>query len=366
MTTGSIPALRLAAQHISRPTKLTAAKLVEQLVAVQSQDFAGAKWALGLRLTGVDDAEVVRAYDAGEILRTHVLRPTWHFVAPADIRALLRLTGPRILKQNQSIGRRLGLTNRHFAKCTDLIARALSGGNFLTRDALRSVLEEAGVATMADHRMAYYVMHAELNGVICSGPRLGKQFSYALLDERVPSRLDAGLDNEALLVQLAERFLQSRGPSTERDFAWWAGRTLSDARRAFDTLRPGLRRISHDGTDFWLASDPVRVANRKPAALLLSIYDEYISSYRSREVIVTPADGARLIGQGNALAWLLVLNGQVAGTWRRVVERGGIRVELESFRRLTAPERQAVDAMVARYAKFLNTAVTLHISGSKS
>ena len=358
-----IPALRLAAQHISRPIKATVAELVERLVAVQSQDFTGAKWALGLRLKGVTDAQVVQAFDAGEILRTHVLRPTWHFVAPADIRALLRLTGPRVIRQNGSMARKMGLTDAQLGRSNDLIGRALSGHKHLTRDALRDVLEHAGITTAGEQRMTYFMMHAELCGIVCSGPRIGKQFSYALLDERAPSRLDPGLDNDAFLVSLAGRYLAGRGPATDRDFAWWAGLTLRDARRAFEALRPGLHLLHAGDTEYAVAGHQIPGRGPNGAAALLSIYDEYLSSYRSRGMIVAPEDGARLVGKGNALAWVLVLDGRIAGTWRRVVERAGIRVELEPFRRLTPAERQAVGAAVSRYAKYLNTVVNLQLSG---
>jgi hypothetical protein len=364
--TNPVAARRLAAQHLARPAKLSVSQLVERMVAVQAQDFTGAKWALGLRLIGVDDAEVLRAYDAGEILRTHVLRPTWHFVAPADIRALLRLTAPRVMRQNQSMGRKLGLTEALLARSNDAIVAALEGGTHLTRDGVRAALHRVRIDTEGPQRMTYLMMHAELSGLICSGPRLGNQFSYALLDERVPSHLDPQLDNEAFLLVLGERYLRSRGPSTDRDFAWWAGLTLRDARKAFDALRSQVRRIRHDEIDYWELDEPRPRLARSPAAMLLSIYDEYISSYRSRGVIVSPDDGARLIGKGNALAWVLVLDGRIAGTWRRVVERGGIRVELEPFRVLSNTERAAVEMSVTRYASFLNSEVVLDIPGGKA
>lgn len=179
-----IPHLRLARQFIGRPAKGSVAAMVKRLVAVQAQDFAGAKWALGLRLQGVDDLQVERAFDAGEILRTHLLRPTWHFVSPADIRWLLMLTGPRVQARNASMCRKLGLDTRALDRSVAAIARALEKDRHLTRDALREVLKRARISTEGPQRMSYVMMHAELEGVICSGPRDGKQFTYALLERR--------------------------------------------------------------------------------------------------------------------------------------------------------------------------------------
>jgi hypothetical protein len=357
----TIPALRLAAQHISRPIKATAAELVEHMVAVQSQDFTGAKCALGLRLKGVTDAQVVQAFNAGEILRTHVLRPTWHFVVPADIRALLRLTGPRIMRQNEAMGRKMGFTSALLARTNDAIGGALSGQRFLSRDQLRATLDAAGIATEGDQRMTYYMMHAELSGIVCSGPRLGNQFSYALLDERAPAHLDPRLDNDTFLVLLAERYLRGRGPATEHDFAWWAGLTVSDARRGLAALGGSLRKQTQDEEEFWVLEKERTTRTSVPSAVLLSIYDEYISSYRSRGVIVSPADATRLVGKGNALGWVLLLDGRITGTWRRVVTHGGIVVELQPFRRLTKAERLAIEGETERYSRFLARPVELHV-----
>ena len=327
---------RLARQHITRPVKDTVAGLVQRLVAVQAQDFAGAKWGLGLRLAGVRDAEVERAFNAGEILRTHLLRPTWHFVTPADIRALLVLTGPRVLAQNAPICRKLALDATTLRRTTDAIARALEGGRHLTRQALRQVIEQAGVSAGTIQRLAYIVMHAELTGVICSGPLDGRQFTYALLDERAAAQ--PAPDRGVVLRDVAARYQATRAPVTARDFAKWSGLTITEATRAFDAL-PTPR--------------PVRVPAAPPRVHLLSIYDEYISSYRDRRAIVSPGHGRRLISQGAALAWILVLDGRIVGTFRRITGVSTIRLQVTPFVRLSRSDREAIALAVGRYAAFM-------------
>ncbi len=193
MNDNDVAHARLANQRLTATTFTTAAEVVGWLVAVQAQEYAGAKAALGLRARGLDDAAVERAFNAGEILRTHVLRPTWHFVTPADIRWLLQLTAPRVHQTNGSMYRRLELDAETLRRCSDVISGALQGGQALTRDQLRDALAAAGIATSGGpdrdgQRLAYIVMWAELEGLIASGPRLGKQFSYMLLERARPGR----------------------------------------------------------------------------------------------------------------------------------------------------------------------------------
>ncbi len=177
---------RLRNQRLSQPACSTPAEAVTWLVASQSQDFAGAKWAVGMRCREAVDADVERAFDDGSILRTHMLRPTWHFVAPADIRWLLALTAPRVHAANGTQYRSLGLEPALLGRCHTVLENALRGGRHLTRDELRGALQQAGIATDGVQRSTYIMMHAELEGIICSGPRRGRQFTYALLEERVP------------------------------------------------------------------------------------------------------------------------------------------------------------------------------------
>ena len=190
--------------------------------------------------------DVEQAFNDGQILRTHVLRPTWHFVAPEDIRWLLALSAPRIHAANAYYYRQAGLDAKTFAKSCAMIHRALEGGKTLTRAELAVHLKRAKVP--ADGlKLAYLMMHAELEGVICSGPRRGKQFTYALLDERVPATKPKTRDEA--LAELARRYFASHGPATVRDFAWWSGLTVKDAQQAIDSVRPRLESSTIGGVD---------------------------------------------------------------------------------------------------------------------
>lgn len=219
---------RLFNQQLTQPTFNNPADLVQWLGAVQAQDYAAAKWAVGQRLTGATDALIEQAVAAGAIIRTHILRPTWHFVAPADIRWLLALTAPRVNSLNAHYYRKLELDEAIFRQTNTVLEKALQGGKQLTRPELVAVLRQAGIEAEDLLRFGLIIMRAELDGVICSGARQGNQMTYALLEERVPPAPTLG--REEALAEFARRYFTGHGPATLPDFVWWSGLTTTDAR----------------------------------------------------------------------------------------------------------------------------------------
>jgi hypothetical protein len=193
---------RLFNQKLLRSDFRSPAEVVRWLGAVQAQDYPAAKWGLALRAPGVSDADVERAFEEGDILRTHVLRPTWHFVAPSDIRWMLSLTGPRVHAAQAYYYRILGLDPKTRRRSRAAVERALRGGAALTRAELALVLKRHRIA-VDGLRLAHLMADAELEGVVVSGPRKGKQFTYALLEERAPGAPD--LPREEALAELTLR-----------------------------------------------------------------------------------------------------------------------------------------------------------------
>jgi hypothetical protein len=331
--------------------------VVDWLVAVQAQDFAGAKWSLGLRMQAATDPDVERAFADGSILRTHLMRPTWHFVTPADIRWMLALTAPRVHAANAGMYRRLELDRTTFRRSNDALAGALRGGVQLTRDELRAVLEQAGIQTREPLRMVYLMMCAELDGVICSGPRRGKQFTYALLDERAPGA--RSLQREEALAELVRRYFVSRGPATVQDFARWSGLTTADARRGLEAVQPQLGHEILGGQSYWFSPSMPPAREASPSAHLLSIYDEYLSGYKDRSAIVDAGHGAMLIALGNALTSVIIVDGRIVGTWKRRLNKTAVTVETSIFVPLEGAEKQALVAAARQYGAFLDRQVEL-------
>ncbi len=357
MTSLDITHQRLLNQHIGIAPFEKPSDVVKWLVAVQSQDYAGAKWALSLRLQDAHDTDIDHAFNEGAILRTHMLRPTWHFVTPADIRWLLALTAPRVHATNASMYRRLELDSVTVKRCHKALTKALHGNRQLTRDELRAALQTAGIAAENGQRLAYIVMHAELEGLICSGARRGKQFTYALLEERVPPART--LKRAEALSELAQRYFVSRGPATVQDFAKWSGLTVTDARLGFEAVKDQLHHVAQNGEDYWLPPLITSTPAVSPTAYLLSVYDEYVSSYKDRSAINDAEVGLKLFTMGGALSYIVVVDGQIVGTWRRTLDKDTVSIQLDYLSRVTKAQRQAVAAAAERYGAFLGKSVII-------
>src|SRR5262245_48950376 len=243
---------RLHNQLLSHTKFTQPSQVVAWLGAVQSQDYAGAKWAVAQRTKGLIDSDIEQAFAEGEILRTHVMRPTWHFVTPADIRWLLELTAPRVNAVNAYMYWQLELDDALLRRSNAVIAKTLQGGRMCTRAELGVALAEAGIVAEG-MRLGYIVHRAELDAVVCSGPRRGKQFTYALLDERAPHA--RRLQRDEALAELTRRYYNGHGPATTRDFVWWSGLTMADATAGLDMVASDLTHEVIDGQTyyFWAA-----------------------------------------------------------------------------------------------------------------
>jgi hypothetical protein len=343
---------RLHNQRVTRPGRSGPAKIVAWLGAVQAQEYGPAKWGLALRSPkGTTDAAIERAIDRGRILRTHVLRPTWHFVTPADIRWMLELTAPQVQRRMSTYDRQLGLDAGLMTRGVGVIERALGDHGYLTRRELGTELARAGLpaGTIA---LAHIAMHAELEGVICSGPRRGKQSTYALLADRAPTA--RRFQRDEALAELARRYFRSHGPATIRDFVWWSGLKTADARRGLEMIR--ARHREGDGLKYWsVGRESGSVPRGGPIIHLLPIYDEYLVAYRDHRAVPRPAYAI-----GNFLH-ALVVGGQVAGTWRTIPDDSGLVVDVRTLRRLTPAERRALAQAMTRYRRFLGVPVSLSV-----
>ncbi len=344
---------RLHNQRLARTTFTQPVDAVAWLGAVQAQDYAGAKWAVGQRVRGATDMTVERAFADGAILRTHVLRPTWHFIAPADIRWMLALTAPRIIAASAYYYRQHGLDAEIFRRSQTAITAALRGGKSLTRAELDGVLRQAGI-TAQDIGLAYIVMRAELDGVICSGPRRGKQFTYALLDERVPPA--TLLSREEALAELARRYFASRGPATVYDYAWWSGLSVTDAKAGLAMIAPQLTREIVGGAEYWFApSDPPAMPRN---IFLLPNYDEYAVAYKDRDTFFDVAHVKQLGARENAVfSHVILAGGRIAGTWKRTLKRDAVVVEAQFFAQPTGGQHRAFVTAAKRYGAFLGLPV---------
>jgi hypothetical protein len=253
-------------------------------------------------------------------------------------------------------GRFHELTPAVFGRSNAAHTKVLAGGKYLTRAELGKALERAGVKRASGQRLAHLVMRAELDAVVCSGPRRGKELTYALLEERVPPV--PALDRDAALLELTRRYFTTRGPATARDLAWWSGLAMSDVKRALQIAGRELAQATLDGKELWFVDR--KEPKARPSAHLLPNYDEYFIGYKDRSAISQRLGKADLVAGGNALIGNVVfVDGQLVGGWKRTFDKNTVVVELNLLARLTAAERGRVVAEAHKLGEFLGSAVEL-------
>ncbi|MDX6677358.1 MAG: hypothetical protein QOE31_1410, partial [Solirubrobacteraceae bacterium] len=338
---------RLHEQRLTGEPFATPAQAVAHSGVVQAQEYAEALWSLGMRVRDHDQAAVAAACDRGEILRTHVLRPTWHFVAAADLRWMLRLTGPRVIAKDAGRLRGLGLDAGTLAAIGEQLARTLADGEPRTRAELASALEAAGIDTRGQ-RIAHAVLHAELSGVICSGPRRGAHHTYLPLDERVPPAPERSREDD--VAELVLRYFESHGPATLRDFAWWSGLTTADARAGIAAAGGRLAAEADEHGTLWIAAaaPPGGPPPSRCGAHLLGTYDETLVAYRDLRTVDADGRPATVLHQRPIL-----VDGRFAGTWRRRLTRREVFVELTLGAPPDSARLEALEEAAHRFGTFV-------------
>jgi hypothetical protein len=314
---------------------------------MQAQEYAMAKWAIGLRLSGINDADVEKAFNDGKILRTHVMRPTWHFVAPKDIRWLLALTAPRVHAVNAYMYRKEKLDSTIFKRCNDTLIKTLEGGKHLTREELKAALERKKI--IADgFRLSYLMMQAELEGIICSGARRGKHFTYALLNERVPPVKT--FNREEALAEFIKRYFTSRGPATLNDFSYWSGSTLKDVKQGFEMVKTDFVIENIDNHQYIFA--PIELKKKaRQSTFLMPDYDEYGMSYKNRSALFN----VKYLGKKLEHNRMIIINGLIEGSWQRTVKNKTVAVKIVPFNSLNKTKQMEVEKAVKRYKEFMNS-----------
>jgi hypothetical protein len=347
----NIPFYRLYNQRLSQTEFTDPVDVVHWMGAIQSQDFAGAKWAIGLRTNGLAEADVERAFADGSILRTHLMRPTWHFVTPTDIRWMLSLTAPRVRALLAYNDRQWGLDRGIVNKSNNVLTKILQGGKQLMRNDLGTELQKNKINT-DDLRLTQLMIHAELDGVVCSGARQGKQFTYALLEERVPPAKD--LERDESIAELARRYFNSHGPATLKDFVWWSGLSTSDARQGLEANKLAFEHETVDGETYWFVGTIMPSTRGNLKAYLLPNYDEYTVGYTDRSQIFDEAQTEKLDSRGSVLAQHIILSaGKIVASWKRTLQKKSVEVEIKPFIPLKKTEIKAVIQAAERFANFL-------------
>lgn len=341
---------RLANQSLLTPLK-NPKQVVATLGAIQSQDFWGACWAISQRCSETQ-SKIISNFNSGKILRTHILRPTWHFVPPKDIRWIQELTGPRVLATTKSYFKKLDLHEETLQKANLALAAALKSNKALTRAQVKQVYQAAKI-DIAGLKLGFLIIFAELTALICSGPLQGKQHTYMLVSDRAPQA--DSLDKQESLAKLTKAFFSSHGPATAKDFSWWSSLTMADVRQGIELA--DLQNFEFDGEVFHFTKQ-VNSVYKKPLVHLLPNYDENLVAYKYRK-IGTAEDLDRAPSYEDLSFNIVTSNGKVVGGWKKQIVRNELNVKLNMFKKLTAAEQNSLDQAVIDLQKFSGLKVNL-------
>jgi DNA glycosylase AlkZ-like len=357
MTSIDITSQRLVNQQVTHPAFAHPSELVAWLGAMQAQDYLGALWAVGLRTAGATEQTVEQALAEKTIVRTWPMRGTIHFVAAADVRWMLELLAPRVVKRSTSRRAGLGLDEAVIAASAEVIARALQGGKQLPRNALYELLEQANIATDSS-RGLHILGRLAHDGIVCFGARAGKQPTFALLDEWAPSA--KSLPRDEALATLALRYFTSHGPATVQDLMWWSGLTTVEAKAGLTAVAAqlGCERIA--GQEYYFAQDLREASGAPQDVFLLPPFDEYLVAYRDRSAALDPHYNQRVVPGGNGIFNpIVVIDGRVVGTWKRTFKKDSVLMTFSPFTAFSQAQTGAIAAAAERYGRFVGKRVIL-------
>jgi hypothetical protein len=351
MILSNISEIRLQNQQIAHSKFRNVQDLVYWMGAMQAQDYNMAKWAIGLRLHHATNTAIEDAVCKGEIIRTHILRPTWHFVSPEDIYWMLELTAPHLKSLLKSRHKNLELSESVINKSKSVVENSLIGGNHLTREEICIQLHNAQISTEGQ-RAAHLMMICELDRIVCSGVPKGKNQTYALLEEWVPKT--SSIIRDEALAELTRRYFASHGPATIQDFIWWSGLPVRDAKNGLESIKYELVSMISDQQTYWMSDS---IPENKPmpeSTFLLPAYDEFIISYRDRSPSLLVKDHQKAISENGLFRPIIVENGRVTGIWKKIQKKDQAFIETSYFSGESQASNKLLERAAKHYGDFLN------------
>lgn len=347
---------RLYSQQLIDVTQGDIESVVSHFGAMQSQDYAMAKWGIGVRLPGIRETDVDEAFDLGIIVRTHVLRPTWHFTAAQDIHWMLQLTAKNVRRVMGTNDRKLGLDSHVFKKSFKLIEKALGDGGQLTRLELMDILEREKINT-SEYRSSHIMAAAELESLVISGARKGNSHTYALLEERV--KKPKKLNREEGLAELARTYFTSHGPATLKDYMWWSGLSTADAKAGIAANGSVLKKREQAGKEYWFSEEAKEIFQK--SVQLLPAFDEFLIGYADRSASIEAKFGKHAFSNNGIFRPVVVIDGQVCGIWKRSIKKDEVTIEIQFLDKIAKSRYKEIKLEAQQYADFLGCKLSLDI-----
>lgn len=355
MTHEEISNYRMLAQKLYKTNSCSPQEVVQHFGAMQAQDYAMAKWAIGSRCDA-SEKEIEEAVNSGKIIRTHILRPTWHFVSPEDIYWMLELSAPQVKRLFATMAKQHGFDEKKFGQVNSAIEKLLSGNHHLTRD---EIMKELNIEkSTGDFSPVIVMMNAELDGLVCNGKMKGKHITYALLEERVP-KPKTTLSKEEALAKLALRYFESHGPATVSDFSWWSGFPVTICRKALNAIELQLSQITLDNQQYWYKKGLLDEDGFRESVHFLPAFDEILISYKTREASFNKEHQSKVFTNNGIFKPIILENGKVIGIWKRTIKKDHVQIETEFFNKPEKGKKQLLFEGIKSFETYLETKITI-------
>jgi hypothetical protein len=357
MTHQEISNHRLVSQKLLETNSNSPEEIVRHLGAMQAQDYAMAKWAIGSRCDATEK-EIEEVLNSGKVIRTHILRPTWHFVAADDIHWMLDVSGPQVKRIILSETKKYGYDEREFDRINSNIEKILAGNKHLTRE---EIIQELNIKRVSGE---YYLspvlimMYAELSGLICNGKMKGKQITYALLEEKV-SKPQSKLTKDEGLAKLAKRYFESHGPATMLDFSWWSGFPPTTCKMVINSIASELNSIEIDKQTYWFGNDCCKLDDFCESVHFLPAFDEILISYKTREASILQEHQPKAFTSNGIFKPVILENGKVIGTWKRTLKKDHAKIETQFFSALDETKKSTLFEGIRSFENYLETKISI-------
>lgn len=356
MTYQEISHHRLVSQKLYKTSSISPQEIVKHLGAMQAQDYSMAKWAIGSRCDATE-AAIEEAINSAEIIRTHILRPTWHFVSADDIYWMLDVSAPQVKRFTASAGKKYDYDAKKLDQTNSKIEKLLSGNKHLTRE---EIMQELGIKKTSneDFLSAALMMNAELDGLVCNGRMKGKQITYALLEERVP-KPKSRLTKEEGLAKLALKYFVSHGPATVHDFSWWSGFPPTICQNAINAIKLQLCSVAIDGQIFWFGNDSSDETNFRESVHFLPAFDEILIAYKTREVSVLQEHQSKTFTNNGIFKPIILENSKVIGMWKRTIKKDHAKIETQFFNETESHKKAIIFEGIKAFENYLGTKIVI-------
>lgn len=307
-------AVRLLSQQLVAPQYSDPAEVVSYMGAMQAQEYRMMRWAVEMRTRKPSAKAFKRAFDSGQIIRLHLMRGTWQLVAAEDYWMMIGLCAPKAIAVTKGwmSSNRISIPDEELMRVREILAQTAADLGSATKENLVRALAEEDI-NMDDHRLSYHIRMAEMSGTLCSGELLPMKATYALTANKV--RASEKMDRDEALMYFTRKYFLSRQPATLEDFVWWSGLNISDCRKGIALLGDTIHVEKWQGREFYLTDDCRTRGFRKGKFLLIPPYDEYLISYKSRDIVLPPEHRHHAHNNSGIFQPVISYDGTICGNW---------------------------------------------------